>query len=189
VTWVVLLRAVNVGRANRIAMADFRAMLETLGYADIRTYAQSGNAVFSAAETSAEAVERAIHDLLLAEAGIDVGVVAVAADELAAIVADNPLLGADGIDEGALHVIVLERVPDASQVSVMQPTARGSERVEVRGRAVYLGLPDGMGNTKLSGGWFERALKLTGTARNWRTTTALLAMALGDDAPKGAGSS
>jgi uncharacterized protein (DUF1697 family) len=47
-THVALLRGINVGKAKRVAMADLRALLEELGYADVRTLLNSGNVVFTA---------------------------------------------------------------------------------------------------------------------------------------------
>jgi uncharacterized protein (DUF1697 family) len=44
---VALLRGINVGKAKRIAMGDLRAIVEKLGYGDVRTLLNSGNVVFS----------------------------------------------------------------------------------------------------------------------------------------------
>ena len=55
--YVALLRAVNVGGRNRIAMARLRELLEGLGYGEVRTHLQSGNAVFTAAEGAPEGTE------------------------------------------------------------------------------------------------------------------------------------
>ena len=45
--FVVLLRGVNVGKGNRVPMAEFKAMLEGLGYTSVSTVLNSGNAVFT----------------------------------------------------------------------------------------------------------------------------------------------
>ena len=42
---VALLRGINVGRAKRIAMADLRALVEGLGFGEVRTLLNSGNAI------------------------------------------------------------------------------------------------------------------------------------------------
>ncbi|BBN95750.1 hypothetical protein DEIGR_100791 [Deinococcus grandis] len=47
--FVALLHAVNLGARRKVPMADLRALLTGLGLEDVRTYIQSGNAVFSAA--------------------------------------------------------------------------------------------------------------------------------------------
>ena len=175
-TWIALLRAVNVGRANRIAMPALHKSLEALGYGAIRTYLQSGNAVFTAPSASSETLGAEIAARLAADNGIDVGVVVASAEELAAIVRANPLLAEPSIDRAALHVIVLGCAPDRARFDALELPCRPGEVAVLLGRAIYLALPWGAGNTKLTNARFERALGCVATARNWRTATALLAM-------------
>ena len=177
ITWIVLLRAVNVGRANRVGMADLRACLESMGYGAVRTYVQSGNAVFTAPQLPPGAIAAAVHDRLAADFAIDVGAIVLSANELSAIACDNPLLAEPGADESQLHVVVLESEADPARFGALALPALAGERAVLLGRAVYLVLPHGMGRTKLTNAYFERALGQTGTARNWRTMTALLHMA------------
>ena len=47
-TYAALLRGINVGGAKKVPMAELRTLMEGLGYGDVRTYLQSGNAVFTA---------------------------------------------------------------------------------------------------------------------------------------------
>ena len=176
-TYVALLRAVNVGRSNRVGMADVRRALESLGYRDVRTYLQSGNAVFSAASQPVGDLAREIAVNLRAECAIDVSVVVVDAGELAEIARDNPLLHEADVDEETLHLIVFDEAPDASRFAGLALPVQGGERAELRGRALYLALPQGMARTKLGNSYFERVLCRAGTARNWRTVSALLKMA------------
>ena len=44
-TYVILMRGINVGGKNKIAMAKLKPFLEELGASDVTTYIQSGNAV------------------------------------------------------------------------------------------------------------------------------------------------
>ena len=86
-----LLRGINVGRANRVAMADLRSTFEGLGCVDVRTVLNSGNVVFtskSASPTSSARIEKAI----AARLGVSTRVTVLTAEEFAAIVAGNPLL-------------------------------------------------------------------------------------------------
>jgi hypothetical protein len=50
--FTVLLRGVNVGKGKRVPMAGFKRLLEELGYTDVRTLLNSGNAVFASAGRS-----------------------------------------------------------------------------------------------------------------------------------------
>ena len=176
-TWIVLLRAVNVGRANRIGMSDLRASLEALGYRDVRTYLQSGNAVFCADCQSSATLAAAIHDRLVADSCIDVGVIVLSASEFDSIARGNPLLAEESADESHMHVIVFEQPSDPARFDSLSLPSRPGERAVLLGRAIYLALPFGMGRTKLTGAYFERALGQAGTARNWRTVTALIELA------------
>jgi uncharacterized protein (DUF1697 family) len=89
---VTFLRGINVGGAKRVAMADLRALLEDLGYEDVATVLQSGNAVVTTGASPAaagKAIERAIADRL----GLEVAVIVRTGEELARIVAADRLGG------------------------------------------------------------------------------------------------
>jgi len=90
-TYVALLRGINLGARNRVAMADLRALLEGLGYDDVRTHLQSGNAVFSTGTRSATAVRTAVEKAIDDELGVAVPVVVRTAAQVAKVVAaDQP---------------------------------------------------------------------------------------------------
>ena len=103
-TFVALFRAVNVSGRNKIPMAGLRALLEGLGLRDVRTYLQSGNAVFDADAGSAQELATAIEVRIERDLGPRVGVLVVPADRLAAVVTATPFLSAD---EATLHATFL----------------------------------------------------------------------------------
>src|SRR5258706_394637 len=115
-TQIALLRGINVGRGNRIAMADLRALGERLGHRDVRTLLNSGNIVLTAAarstpETTARRLEQAIAD----ELGITLRVTVLDAAELARVVAENPLQ-AVADNPSRLMVGVLAREADTKKL-------------------------------------------------------------------------
>ena len=166
---VVLLRGINVGRANRISMADLRAAVERAGCADVRTYLQSGNAVVEDDREPAE-VERAVRDALVA-GGLDVPVMVRTADELARVVEASPWTG---LDPKRFHVAFLAGEPDPARVAAIDHEALLPERVVVGERVLYLDYALGVGRSSR----LERlSVGVDATARNWRTVTALHAMA------------
>ena len=67
-THVALLRGINLGGRNRVAMGDLREVVTSLGHTDVATYIQSGNVVFTSKEADtkalAAALERAIAEVL-----------------------------------------------------------------------------------------------------------------------------
>ncbi len=174
---VALLRAVNVGGRNRIAMADLRALLEGLGYGDVRTHLQSGNAVFTIpapAPTGAEEMEGEIERGLAEEVGLTAKVLVRSRAELARAIAANPLLEmADG-DYSRLLVTFLSHEPDRDALAELAPADFEPDVFAVGEREIYAWYPEGVRATKLSNALLERRLGVVATARNWRTVTRLL---------------
>ena len=87
---IVLLRGINIGPRNRIAMPALRKALEAAGFDDIQTYVQSGNVVLSS-KTKPEQTARKIARLNAKEFGHEIAVVARTRAELASIVKRDPL--------------------------------------------------------------------------------------------------
>jgi uncharacterized protein (DUF1697 family) len=172
-TFAVMLRSVNVGGRNRLAMADLRDLVLSLGFADATTYLQSGNVVFSGTG-NASAASRAIEGRMTADLGLDVAVLARSGPQLGKVLDGNPFL-AGRVDQKTLHVTFLADRPSAQKVRALEARAGqfGQDRFEVGGTSVYLHCPGGYGKTKLNNTFFERALGVTATTRNWRTVTAL----------------
>ncbi|MDQ1684083.1 MAG: hypothetical protein QOC82_820 [Frankiaceae bacterium] len=167
-THVALLRAVNLGPTNRIAMADLRALLEGLGYGDVRTLQVAGNAVFTAPARSAATVERAVEKALANDLRLPVKVLARSASDLGKVVAGNPFTG----DKG-LHAVFLSGQPKAD----LDPAEYAPAEFAFGDRVVYLRLPHGIAGSRLPS--WEKVLGVTATARNWNTVTKLHALAKG----------
>lgn len=192
-THVALLRGVNVG-GKKLAMTELRAVVASLGHADVSTYIQSGNVLFTphaAGEAgrgeSAEAAGAArlaaqLEQAIAAEIGLQARVVVLSRDELANVVRDNPYLGEP--NPRLVHVVFLPEQPGpdlAAWVATAQrqAAAKGSrDQAAVTGRAVYLHTPDGYGRSELAA-LFTKAggptsARVAGTARNWATVIKLL---------------
>jgi uncharacterized protein (DUF1697 family) len=182
-THVALLRGINLAGKNRVAMADLRVLVTELGHADVSTYIQSGNVLLTAApDADSAALARALSAAIAAKLGVVSPVVVVSRDELAEIVAANPF--PDEPDPRRVHAIVLSEPPRAEltgqlDAALAKSVAKGSrDDIKSVGRTLYLHTPDGFGNSDLAVGLMRivSAPKagLTGTARNWATTTKLL---------------
>jgi uncharacterized protein (DUF1697 family) len=182
-THVGLLRGINLAGKNRVAMADLRALVTELGHADVSTYIQSGNVLFTApVDADAAALARAMSAAIAAKLGVTSPVVVVSREELASIVADNPF--PDEPDPRRVHAVVLSQPPSEEllaklDTAVVASAAKGlRDSVRAVGRTLYLHTPDGYGNSDLAVTLMRivSAPKagLTGTARNWATTTKLL---------------
>jgi uncharacterized protein (DUF1697 family) len=172
---IALLRGINVGRHNRVAMGDLRALLVKLGYGDVRTYVQSGNIVLDS-DAKPERLGRELEKHIADNLGVAPQIVVRTRDELADVVARNPL--ADVADELKLYqVSFLSGELDPDVVAELAGVDVAPERVVVSGREIYAWHPEGIQRSPLVKLLSERRLGVTATARNWRTVTTLLAMA------------
>jgi uncharacterized protein (DUF1697 family) len=174
-TWVALLRGVNVGGHNKVPMAELRKVCASLGFASVATYIQSGNLVFRAGGEADDIAGR-LRSAIAERFGCDVPVVLRTATDLERALAGNPFARA-GEDAPGLHVGFLAEPASAETVAAMPPKPPGREVFHVDGGEVYLLYPDGMGRSKLTTAYFDRALDTTMTVRNCRTVTRLAEMA------------
>jgi uncharacterized protein (DUF1697 family) len=172
-TYVALLRGINLGARNRVAMKDLRALVEGLGGEDVRTYLQSGNVVFGASDLPADPA-KALEASIRKSLGLDVTVLARTKAELDQIVRRNPF---DGADPASLHVTFLADTPAKSGVTDLGEKTFEPDAFDVAVREVYLHCPDGYGRSKLSNAFFEKRLGVRATTRNWKTVTALAELA------------
>ncbi|MGZ5243097.1 MAG: DUF1697 domain-containing protein [Bacteroidia bacterium] len=171
-----ILRGVNVSGHKRIAMEDLRALYEDLGFKNIATYIQSGNVVFETEETDPQEIARLIEAKIAEVYGFNVPVIIRTAEEIQAVLADNPFLREMYIEEDRLHVTFLSEEPKPELAEKMSDQKFQPERFIVQHKEVYLYCPNGYGNTKLNNNYFEGKLKVSATTRNWRTINKLAEM-------------
>jgi uncharacterized protein (DUF1697 family) len=174
-TWVALLRAVNLGARNKVPMAPLRAALEAAGFADVRTYVNSGNVVLGSPARSAAEVGRAVHDLIAAEFGVDTPVIMRTGPQLAAVRDWNPFPDAALDRPQLLAVLHLASAPAAEAVSTLLANDFSPVRIAHRGEEIVVDWHSRTGQPRA-----DRALRKVGveaTARNWRTLTALTELA------------
>jgi uncharacterized protein (DUF1697 family) len=181
---VALLRGINVGGHNKVAMSDLREIMTSLGHTEVATYIQSGNVVFSSPETStiklAENLERALVERL----GVPAGVVVLSRQQLKQVIADNPF--PDETSPRYLHAVFRRPEMDHEGIAaVAQAQQRASDKgsrdqATVVGHTLFLHTPDGLGRSELAAqlarSGTSAASRTPGTARNWATVTKLMAL-------------
>jgi uncharacterized protein (DUF1697 family) len=140
---IALIRGINVGRAKRVAMAELRALVEELGYGDVRTLLNSGNVVFAAPGTVPGDAAARIEEALAARCDVSARVTVLTADELATAVADNPLL-AVADNPSCLLVAVLANPADRSRLEPLTEQDWAPEVLAVGVRVAYLWCPQGV---------------------------------------------
>jgi uncharacterized protein (DUF1697 family) len=180
---VALLRGINVGGRNKVAMADLRKVVESLGHGDVATYIQSGNVLFTSHNSDTAAIASELGRALEETLGVRSSVVVLSRAELAKVVADNPF--PDEANPKHLHAIFRGAevgAQEAAAVAAAERRARdkgGRDQAKVVGRTVYLRTPDGFGRSELAAQLARSnpdAQDRGGTARNWATVTKLLSM-------------
>lgn len=172
-TFVAVLRAINLGSHNRIAMPDLRAMCEKIGLADPRTLVVSGNLVFESAVTSSEKLERLLEEASTRHLGVTTDYFVRSAREWQAAITANPFPEEAKADPARMVMMCLRDSPSAAAVTTLQAAIKGSETVRAKGKQAYFVYPDGMGRSKLTSTMIEKALGTRGTARNWNTVLKL----------------
>jgi len=172
---IVLLRGINIGSRNRIAMPALREALETAGFEDVQTYVQSGNVVLSS-KTKAEQTARKVERLIAKEFGLEIAVVTRTRAEVARVVKLDPL-GKVAKDPKRYQVSFLSKKLSAGAVKKLEEAAAPDERFAVSGREVFAWHPGGVARSKLWAALAGRDLGVTATSRNWTTVTKLLELA------------
>ena len=174
-THVAFLRGINVGRAKRVAMADLRALVEKLGYRNVKTLLNSGNVVFETVGgrggDPAPRIEKAIEATL----GLTSRVTVLTVAELAEAIEKNPLLKV-AKDPSRLLLVILTHAPDRKRLEPLLKEDWGKEAIGLGTRVAYCWCPPGILKSKLPEA-VGRLLGDAATARNWATMQKLLALA------------
>jgi uncharacterized protein (DUF1697 family) len=177
-TNVALLRGLNVGGRNRLTMEALRALFVEAGCAGVRSYIQSGNVLFAAPAALATRLPEALPELILARHGLRTPLVLRSVPELRALTRVNPFLAA-GADPRALHVAFLQGPPPAAAAAALDARRSPPDAFALRGRDLFLSLPNGVAGTRLTTDYLDRTLGSSCTLRNWRTVLAIVALADG----------
>ena len=174
-TFIALLRGVNVGGAHSVLTKDLVRLLESMGLSNVKTYIQSGNAVFQVHPTKAAGLCEKIKTRIQRDHGFAPEVILLRLAELKRAIAANPYPGADS-DPKALHLTFLASTAGPPDWAALECLRKESEQYALKGRVLYFYAPEGVGKSKL----FSRLEQLLGvpvTARNWRTACKILELA------------
>lgn len=177
-TYVCLIRGINVGGRNIIKMDRLRKAFEALGYEDVRTYLQSGNVVFKAADRASEDLSRKIEKMILDEFGFPASVIVKTPEEIQQAIKRNPFLKGKRIDVSKLHVTFLDRAPEKAAFKGLDALIVSPEQFRYSGKEIYLYCPNGYGQSKLTNNTLERVLSTKATTRNWNTVNKVCEMSL-----------
>ena len=174
-TYIALFRGINVLGSHVLPMKELKLVLEQNGCADVRTYIQSGNAIFRSAMSDAARLAMQVTAAVSRSHGFEPRVLVLTRSELERAATANPFPEADD-DPKSLHLFFLAEPPKKPDLKSLEALKAKTERFALMGRVLYLHTPDGFGTSKLAAR-AERLLGVAATARNWRTVTTLVEMA------------
>jgi uncharacterized protein (DUF1697 family) len=164
--WVALLRGINVGGRSTVPMAGLRRLFEDAGFESVRTFINSGNVLFEGAKPDRAALEKAVQETF----GVASTVVLRTYAELRKVADSHPF----GSDPSKTFVAFLADRPERAAAARLAELDAGDDAYELRGRELFLRLPKGLSQAKLTGPRVERALGVPATVRNWNTVTKLV---------------
>jgi len=173
--FIALLRGVNVGKAKRVPMAELRALLDGLGYTDVATLLNSGNAVFRAAKGTPAKHATAIAAAIAAELDVEVPVIVKSASELETILEENPLTKI-ATDHSRLLVAFVQDGKTLSGLAPIASLVKAPERFAMGKGAAFLYCPNGIIGSKAGEALLGKIARAA-TTRNWATALKLKALA------------
>ena len=172
-TYIALLRGINVGGHKLIKMEALRKSLERLPFTNVSTYIQSGNILFESPNEDSAQLQRSIAEIIKMDFGFEVPVVIVTLDELNDVVVNNPYSERILSDPAQPYISFLSEIPTRERVATLKEVDFGNDEFTVYKRWLYI-LYESAAKTKLSNVVIERKLNLQSTARNWKTVHKLI---------------
>lgn len=171
---VALLRAVNVG-GRKLPMAELRAKCAALGWTNVATYIQSGNIVFDADSTPAEAAA-ALEALIARDYGYAAPAIVRTAAQWAAYAPACPFPDAARDAPNRLMMMLSKAPPAPDAAALIQARTQHGEHIAAVGDAIWIHYPGGQQDTKLTPAAIDKAVGSVATARNHRTVVTLQEM-------------
>lgn len=167
-TYIALLRGINVSGQKKILMVDLRALLESIGFKEVRTYIQSGNVVFLAEEASglAAAISKAIFEKF----GWEVPVLVRTVAEIASVLSNCPFSEEKKVKS---YFTLFEQSPSEEKVQEFTNLDFPGEEFHMTPTCLYFFCANGYGRVKMNNNLIERKLKVRATTRNYRTLLRL----------------
>ncbi|MEU0672854.1 DUF1697 domain-containing protein [Streptomyces sp. NPDC006172] len=174
-TYAALLRGINVGGTRKVPMADLRALMEDLGHDGVRTYLQSGQAVFSSAHGDEDGLAADLARAVEERFGFAVDVIVRDHAYLKAVAEACPFPAAE-LQAKQLHVTYFSAPVAPERFDAVDPEAFLPEEFRLGDRALYLYAPEGLGRSKLAQQLSRPRLTkgIVATTRNWNTVVELV---------------
>jgi uncharacterized protein (DUF1697 family) len=169
ISYVALLRGINVGGRSMVAMSDLCKLLESLDFVEVQSLLQSGNLVFKSGPLTSIAIENILEKEAAQSLGRPIDFLVRNSKEWKAIITNNPFHEEAVRDPSHLLVMCLKDAPNGKALTSLKAAIAGQEYFQAQGRQLYIVYPDGIGRSKLTISLIEKKLDTRGTGRNWNT--------------------
>jgi uncharacterized protein (DUF1697 family) len=173
--YVAFLRGINVGGKNKIKMETLREVCSALGFEDVKTYINSGNILFETRKTEDKSLAAKIEKAIEKEFGLNIKVIVRTIDEIKKIVENNPFKGEFENDKD-VHVFFLDEEMQQEKTDLLLSHNTENERYFVKNREIFCHLRIGVLDSLMGKDYIGKKLKVSATARNWRTINKILEM-------------
>jgi uncharacterized protein (DUF1697 family) len=171
--YVTFLRGINVGGKNMIKMELLREMFSSLGFENVKSYINSGNIIFETAETDDKALSNKIADAITKTFSFNINVMTRKMSEVENLVKNNPFAGQFENDKD-LHVFFLDEKLSDEKRDLLLAQANENEMFAFQPRTIFCLLRISILDSVVGKGFIDKKLKVSATARNWRTVNKLL---------------
>ncbi|MDD7886890.1 DUF1697 domain-containing protein [Flavivirga sp. 57AJ16] len=172
-TYIALLRGINVSGQKKIPMAKLRELLTNSGLEGVQTYIQSGNVIFKSSEKDIHKLELKIHEAIKTHFGFEVPILVKTPEDLQYIFDNCPFPDEKKTNS---YFTLLYSVPDKGLIDDVSKITYPNETFVIANNCIYFYCSTGYGKAKYNNNFFERKLKTTATARNYKTMVKLIAM-------------
>ncbi len=178
VTYISLLRGINVSGQKLIDMDTLKKAYTELHLLNAQTYIQSGNVVFQCQKIDdITLMQQTIQQKIMDTFGFNIPILILDSTQINAIIDQNPFINPRQEDSLKVYTTFLSAEPTEKSIDKIDEIAFFPDEFEIIGKVVYVFCPNGYGNTKLTNSFFEKKLKCTASTRNWKTLNELKNMA------------
>lgn len=168
---ILLLRAVNLGKRNKVPMKELMRLLRDDGLGEPSYLLQSGNVVVSRPAVAPAELKRRAEGLVAEAFGVETVAVLRTADALARALAANPFEAPTG---GSVQVSFWDEAVPAERLAALAEERFPDAQLHLTTREAYMRFESSTHASRLGNHMIERRLQVPATARNVRTLERLL---------------
>ena len=173
-TYIALLRGINVSGQKKIKMSELKKLMESWGFNDVHSYIQSGNLIFKYPRRDSRIIETKIKEGLAKSHRYDVEVFVADRKEFLTIIENSPYKVGNSTDKKQFYYVFLIDKPDGDETNRLRLEKYEGEEFTIAERCIYLNCFQGYGKAKCNNNFFEKRLKIRATTRNFNTVKTLL---------------